>query len=173
VGPLGNPRDGASEPAAWSQEDGTAVGSDPPQKVSPPGMAVPARGLVRFLYSSNPFYILSADLIFVGLRISFGGGSAARTWALLLGLGGYALLLATAACILIRLGNLWDDLRSMLILIVMMFLAMAMSGDDVMAADPRNWFRPAGPRWRRRGSCSGLSPGVAMTPCVPWSRPDY
>ncbi len=25
----------------------------------------PARGFVRFLYSSNPFYILSADLVFV------------------------------------------------------------------------------------------------------------
>ena len=34
-------------------------------------------------------------------------------------------------------GKLWDDLRSLLLLIVMMFLAMATSGDDTMAADPR------------------------------------
>ena len=32
------------------------------------GCARPARGVVRFLYSSNPFYILSADLVFVGLE---------------------------------------------------------------------------------------------------------
>jgi hypothetical protein len=54
------------------------------------GLTLPARGLVRFLYSSNPFYILSADLVFVGLRLSFGaGGPASRTVALLCGLGGY------------------------------------------------------------------------------------
>ena len=42
-------------------------------------LARPARSLVRFLYTSNPFYILSADLVFVGLRMSFGsGGPAAR-----------------------------------------------------------------------------------------------
>ena len=101
-------------------------------------LARPARGLVRFLYSSNPFYILSADLVFVGLRLSFGpGGPAARTWALGFSLAGYTLLLATTACFLIRVGKLWDDLRSLLLLIVMMFLAIATSGDDTMAADPR------------------------------------
>src|SRR5262245_57196466 len=102
------------------------------------GLAQPARGFVRFLSSSNPFYILSADLVFVGLRISFGaGGPAPSSWALLLGIAGYTLLLATTACFLIRVGKLWDDLRSLLILDVIMFMAMAMSGDETMAADPR------------------------------------
>ncbi len=99
-------------------------------------LAQPARGFVRFLYSSNPFYILSADLVFVGLRISFGPrGPAAYPWALGMSLAGYTLLLATTACFLIRVGKLWDDLRSLLLLIVMMFLAIATSGDDKMAAD--------------------------------------
>jgi hypothetical protein len=98
----------------------------------------PARGFVRFLYSSNPFYILSADLVFVGLRISFGSsGPASYSWALAFGLAGYVLLLATMACFLIRVGKLWDDLRSLLLLIVLMFVAMAMSFDDTMAADSR------------------------------------
>jgi hypothetical protein len=133
----------ASDP--WDRSDvslsGTEIGATPADDVYPPetgraALLQPARGLVRFIYSSNPFYILSADLVFVGLRISFGaGGPASRTCSLLLGLGGYTLLMATTACVLIRLGKLWDDLRSLLLLIVMMFLAMAMSGDDVMAAD--------------------------------------
>jgi hypothetical protein len=89
------------------------------------------------LYSSNPFYILSADLVFVGLRLSFGAGrSPAQAWALLAGLASYTLLLATTACVLIRLGKLWDDLRSLLVLVVIMFLAIAMNWDDSMAADP-------------------------------------
>ena len=57
--------------------------------------------------------------------------------ALAIGLATYTLLLATTACFLIRVGRLWDDLRSLLLLIVMMFLAMAMCFDDTMAADPR------------------------------------
>jgi hypothetical protein len=100
-------------------------------------LAQPARGFARFLYSSNPFYILSADLVFVGLRISFGSGRPAPyswPWALVLGLAAYTLVLATTACFLIRVGKLWDDLRSLLLLIVMMLLAMAMSFDDTMAA---------------------------------------
>ncbi len=124
--------------------------SDVPRERTRALLAKPARGFVRFLYSSNPFYILSADLVFLGLRISFGpGGPASETWALLLGLGGYTLVLATTACFLIRAGRLWDDLRSLLLLIVMMFLAMATSIDDTMAAD-------RAPRHRglcRPGSC--------------------
>ncbi len=100
-------------------------------------LARPARSLVRFLYTSNPFYILSADLVFVGLRMSFGaGGPAAQSWALAMSLAGYTLLLATTACVLIRVGRLWDDLRSLLVLVVMMFLAIAMSCDDTMADNP-------------------------------------
>jgi len=44
-------------------------------------LARPARGFARFLYSSNPFYILSADLVFVGLRISFGASGPASPWS--------------------------------------------------------------------------------------------
>jgi hypothetical protein len=124
-----------------SSEQG-AVGHSPPSESSPHAaralLGRPARGFVRFLYSSNPFYILSADLVFVGLRMAFGpSGPAARTWALPLGLAGYTLLMATTACFLIRVGKLWDDLRSLLLLIVMMFVAMATGGDDTMAADWR------------------------------------
>src|SRR5262245_4078141 len=101
------------------------------------GLARPARSLVRFLYTSNPFYLLSADLVFVGLRLSFGtSGPAAQTWALAMSLAAYTLLLATTACVLIRVGQLWDDLRSLLLLVVMMFLAIAISCDDTMAANP-------------------------------------
>ena len=59
---------------------GSAGGAPRPGGV---GLARPARGLVRVLYTSNPFYMLSADLVFVGLRMSFGpGGPAAESWAL-------------------------------------------------------------------------------------------
>src|SRR5690348_9389833 len=73
-----------------------------------PGLLRPARGLIRVLYTSNPFYVLSADLVFVGLRMSFGsGGPAAESWALTGSFAAYTLLLAATACVLIRLGRLW------------------------------------------------------------------
>ena len=42
------------------------------------GAGAPARGLVRFLYSSNPFYILMRTWGLVGLRLSFGAGGRRR-----------------------------------------------------------------------------------------------
>ena len=122
-----------------TEQGGTRPTSQVPGSISAGNLLMqPARGFVRFLYSSNPFYILSADLVFVGLRISFGSdGPASRTWGLWFSLAGYTLLLATTACFLIRKGRLWDDLRSLLLLIVMMFVAMATSGDDTMAAAPQ------------------------------------
>jgi hypothetical protein len=127
-----------SELASGSASDAPPLASS--QEPRPPAavnLAAPARGFVRFLYSSNPFYILSADLVFVGLKMSFGSrGPASQTWALLLGLAGYTLLMGVTACYLIRAGKLWDDLRSLLIVIVMMFMTMAMSGDDTLASNP-------------------------------------
>jgi hypothetical protein len=124
-----------------STAPGSSGGGDRPRSAQRPGgvgLVRPARGLVRVLYTSNPFYVLSADLVFVGLRMSFGSsGPAAESWALAGSLSAYTLLLAATACVLIRLGRLWDDLRTLLLLIVMMFLAIAVSGDDTVAAAPR------------------------------------
>jgi hypothetical protein len=99
--------------------------------------ARPVRSLARFLYTSNPFYIISADFVFIGLRMVYApGGPMSASFALAMSLAAYTLLLATTACVLIRFGRLWDDLRSLLVLVVMMFLAIATSLDDVMAAEP-------------------------------------
>lgn len=96
-----------------------------------------ARGLARFIYTNNPFYVLSAWCVFFGLRSSFdtAAGSFA-TVALMISLTGYTTLLAASACFLIRVGQVWDDVRSMLILIVLMLVAMSVSFDDALAADP-------------------------------------
>lgn len=110
---------------------------DDPRQQAPGGATRRPRGLVRWLYTSNPFYVLSAELFFVGLRVSFNThGATFETWGLMLGLAGYTLLLATTACALIRLGRVWDDMRSLLLLVVLMFLAMSVTFDDTLAAHP-------------------------------------
>ena len=51
------------------------------------------------------------------------------------GLAGYALLLAAVGCLLIRAGQLWEDIRTILLLIVLIFLAISMSFDEVLSAN--------------------------------------
>jgi hypothetical protein len=93
---------------------------------------------LRRLYTSNPFYVISADLVFIGLRMSFDtSGQAFETGALMLALAGYTLLLATTAVLLIRHGNVWDDVRTILLLVVAMFLAISVTFDETLARSPR------------------------------------
>ncbi len=89
------------------------------------------------LCTSNPFYVLSAALFLLGLRISFGEQiEAVQTWALMSGLAGYTLLLAVTAGLLVRFENVWDDVRTVLLLVVLMFLATSVTFDEVLVLDP-------------------------------------
>jgi hypothetical protein len=93
--------------------------------------------MVRWLCTSNPFYVLSAGLFLAGLYASFGASShEVATWALMAGLGAYTLLLAGTACLLVRFSNVWDDVRTVLLLVVLMFLATSVTFDEVLVLDP-------------------------------------
>jgi hypothetical protein len=102
----------------------------------------PARGgggreLIRWICTSNPFYVISAVLFLAGLLISFGDQAEEEdTWALMTGLGGYTLLLAVTAGLLVRFGHVWDDVRTVLLLVVLMFLATSVTFDDVLYEHP-------------------------------------
>jgi len=96
------------------------------------------RGLVGWLYTKNPFYVLSADLVFIGLRMSFDtSGRTVETGALMFALLGYTLLLASTAFLLIRVGRVWDDARTILLLVVAMFLAISVTFDETLAGNPQ------------------------------------
>ncbi len=96
-----------------------------------------SRGLVDWVCTNNPFYVLSALLVCLGLRVSFGMQSnAGETWALLTGMAGYTLLLAVTACLLVRFVGVWDDVRTVLLIVVLMFLATSVTFDEVLARDP-------------------------------------
>jgi hypothetical protein len=102
---------------------------------APPGQSF-GRQLIRVLCTNNPLYLVSAWLVFSGLRASFNtGGQTIETWALLGGLAGYTMLLATAAGVLIRLGRIWEDIRTLVLLVLLMFLAISVSLDEALATD--------------------------------------
>ncbi|MEW4568704.1 hypothetical protein AB1L88_12635 [Tautonia sp. JC769] len=111
--------------------------------IPPTGAPLPVRrgldptGLMRWVYTSNPFYVISAGLVFLGLRASFDArGPAVETGALMLGLAAYTLLLAATAVVLVRRGKVWDDVRTVLLLVVLMFLAISVAFDETLAGDP-------------------------------------
>ncbi len=105
------------------------------------------RNLWRFIYNHNPFYVISALLVFSGLWQSFTERpELVEAGVIALGLGAYALLLALTAVLIIRLGHVWEDVRSLLLLVVLMFLAISVSSDPVLNAEeqPGRWFVLAG-----------------------------
>src|SRR5690349_5836962 len=98
---------------------------------APQGRSLGPRWLMRRLYTSNPFYVISALLVFLGLRASFDArGPAVEAGALMLGLAAYTLLLAGTAVFLVRRGKVWDDVRTVLLLVVLMFLATSVAFDE-------------------------------------------
>ncbi|HEY3787878.1 MAG TPA: hypothetical protein VGL71_03440 [Urbifossiella sp.] len=101
--------------------------------------AAPSRSRtpLAWITTSNPFYVLSAGLFLFGLRVSFGDpDSDMDTWALTLGLSGYTLLLAAAALLLVRFAGIWNDVRTVLLLVVLMFLATSVTFDELIVMDP-------------------------------------
>lgn len=95
--------------------------------------------LVRFLYNHNPFYIISALLVFSGLWQSFSQEAAlVEAGIIALGLAAYTLLLALTAWLIIRLGHVWEDARSILLVVVLMFLAISVSLDPVLNAEEQH-----------------------------------
>lgn len=98
----------------------------------------PVKTVAGWLYTSNPFYAISAALIFAGLRISFGAdGQTSFPWGLAGGLFSYALLLAASSYLLVRYGKVWDDARSLLLLLVLVLVALSLSFDDVLTGNFR------------------------------------
>ena len=71
----------------------------------------------------------------VGLIRGTGRGLP-QTWALRFGMAGYTLLLAVSACLLVRFVGVWDDVRTVLLLVVLMFLATSVTFDDVLSISP-------------------------------------
>lgn len=108
-----------------------------PAPTQAPAVGQVAYRLILRLSTDNPFYVISALLVLVGLWSSFGAQVRnEQTWALMIGLGGYTLLLAVPACLLVRFGGVWEDVRTVLLVVVLMFLATSVTFDEPLTRDP-------------------------------------
>ena len=86
----------------------------------------------RFIWTHNPFYLISACLVFYGLYVAFNGSSVAENKWWLLGLmTGYTALMAATAFAIVRFGKVWDDARSILLILVLLFVGTSISLDEI------------------------------------------
>ena len=86
----------------------------------------------RFIYNNNPFYVISVCLVLYGIHVSFGGGAdLAEGWLLLKLLGGYTVLLLLSAILIVRVGAVWEDARTIVLLILVLLVALSASFDKV------------------------------------------
>ncbi len=122
---------------------GNAPLLDLPPKATPAACLLPetlgrwAMQVGRLLYTHNPFYVISACLVFTGLRISFPASSnSLNVWSLTLCLMAYTVLLSLTAVLVIRIGKVWDDARSLLLLVVLMLLGISVTFDRILADSP-------------------------------------
>jgi len=106
------------------------------ERPSAPAWPAQAHWAIRLVCTSNPFYVISALLFLAGLWLSCDPEQMQDTWGLMFGLAGYTLLLALTAFLLIRVGKIWDDARTVLLLVVMMFLATSVTFDRALIFTP-------------------------------------
>lgn len=103
-------------------------------------MSLPTRvpGLVRFLYNHNPFYLISAACIIYTLKLAFRPGEVAYIdpWALMSSIGGYTILMAVTGYLIVKLGHVWEDARSIFLVLLLLFLATSVTFDELLNLDP-------------------------------------
>src|SRR3954453_17097728 len=96
------------------------------------------KSLLRFLYNHNPFYFLSTCFVLYAFLIAFHSGALGNqaSWMLARLLGGFTLLMAVTGFLVIRLGKVWDDARSILCVVLLLFFAQSVSFDETCVEDP-------------------------------------
>ncbi len=98
--------------------------------------------MAKFLYTHNPFYLVSAGLVLYGLHLTFESRDASgfHAYYLMASLSAYTVLLALTAWAVVRFGKVWDDARTLALLVVLMFVAISSSFDEVCFQRPKTGF---------------------------------
>lgn len=95
-----------------------------------------ARGYVRFLYSQNPFYLLSVSFVLHGTGIWYRANATTHSpWILFGIIASFIVMMAGTGFVIVRRGQVWDDARSILLILFVLFLELAMTADDVLIGD--------------------------------------
>jgi len=93
---------------------------------------------MRRVSCPNPFYLLSAACFIHATGIPLKADGHPLSPGGLLGLiAGYAVVMAAIAFVIVRFWKVWDDARSIFMILLLLFLELALCSDGTLQADPR------------------------------------
>ena len=104
------------------------------------GRMMVLRSCRSWIINTNPFYLISVGLVLYGIQVSFADTrlvGADWAWILMKVLGGYTLALTLVAVLIIKVGRVWDDARTILLLLILLLVALASSFDRACLDDVR------------------------------------
>ena len=91
----------------------------------------------RFLYNQNPFYLVSAALVLYGFSVSVTHDELTNSpWIFASLFYGYTILLALSAWAIVKYGKVWDDARSILMVLLLLLLALSSGVDSLCVTMP-------------------------------------
>ena len=102
-----------------------------------------SRNVLSLIYFHNPFYLISATLFVYGLKLLFRQGNSSvlfeqgtvaymQPWGLLASFAGVTVLMGVTAVLIVRCGKVWEDARSLVLIVLLMLLAIAVSMDELI-----------------------------------------
>ena len=96
------------------------------------------KGIMRWVYNHNPFYLISVCLVLYGIETTFIGSDLLqqRSWYLTGILAACTVLMALTACLIVRIGQVWDDARSIFMVLILLFFSLAVSFDELCITAP-------------------------------------
>lgn len=113
----------------------------PPRPSSPVTFESDLQRFFNFICKINPFYLLSACLLLYSQKVVF-DINVANIWidtsiplSIMLF---YTLLLSATAIFIVRMGKVWDDARSIIMICLILFMAVSVGLDGILMEEPRH-----------------------------------
>ncbi len=97
------------------------------------------RKLLATLYTHNPFYLISAGLVLFGAQACLtnpGPLESLQPWISIGSLTVYSMALVTTGILLVRRGGVWEDARTIFLVVPLLFAAIASLTDGLWLEQP-------------------------------------
>ena len=118
----------------------------------------------QLICAKNPLYLLSALLLLYAQTVIFRTDDLSTDNVVpVLILAGYTVMMTAAAIFIVRFGKVWDDARSMMLLLLLLFMVISVGCDGLILNSPatgRYWL--AGGLFLTLGLSEGLARGVRL-----------